>query len=83
MQGSGTLVFIVENCPGKKLGESGNVAVRDVILKLLDMLCPRRGPKLFQEASGYGRDGISLVPIEKGFLQYLPDFLLGREDLVL
>ena len=82
-QGSGALVFIVENCPGKKLGEAGNVSMGDVILKLLDMLSPWRGPKLFQEASGYGRKGIPLVPVEKGFLQHLPDFLLGRKDLVL
>ena len=39
-QGGGAFVFVVENCPRKKLSEAGDVAMGNVILKLLDMLRP-------------------------------------------
>ena len=64
-------------------GELSNIVVRDMGLKLLAMLCPRSGPKVFQDASGDRRNGIPLVPMDEGFLQNLPDFLLGGKDFVL
>ena len=54
-----------------------------MVVKLLAMLCPRSGPKVFQDASGDRRNGIPLVPMDEGFLQNLPDFLLGGKDFVL
>ena len=73
----------MEDGPREELGELSNIFVRNVVVELLAMLCPRSGPKVFQDANGDGRNGIPLVPMEEGFPQNLPDLLLGGKDLVL
>ena len=52
----------------KELDELSNVVVRDVVVKLLAVLCPRSRPKVFKNTIWDGWNGIPLVPLGEDFL---------------
>ena len=67
----------------EQFSKLSDVVVRNVVMKMLAVLCPRSSPEFFQDACRDGRDAILLVPVDKGLLEILPNLPFGREDFVL